>query len=129
MSTENGHVDRSAAPESTGAANADASELARELRQQADAARKTMIKTLNDSALTLRQVTRDAGAPQEVTGAVDDVAKGFERAATYLHDHTVDEIRQDAETTVKENSTVILIIVLIIGVFVGLMLRGGDKKK
>lgn len=105
----------------------DAGELAREVRQKADDARKSMVKTLNDSALNLRQQTREAGANEEVVKAVDDIAKGFERAAVYLNTHSVDDIRKDAEKTVKQNSTLILAIVLIVGVVIGLILRGGDR--
>ncbi|MDZ4769122.1 MAG: hypothetical protein SGJ24_08345 [Chloroflexota bacterium] len=109
--------------------SAEAVELARELRQTADEARKGMIRTLNESALNLRQGTRDAGGSPEIVGAVDQVAKGFERAASYLDERTVDEIRQDAEQTIKQNSTLIIIVVLIVGVILGVLLRGsGDKK-
>jgi hypothetical protein len=105
----------------------DASEMARELRQKADDARKVMVKTLNDGALNMREQLHEAGAAEEVVKAVDDIAKGFERAAGYLNNHSVEEIRQDATKTVKENSTVILVIVLIIGVIIGLMMRGSDR--
>lgn len=105
----------------------DAGELARELRQKADDARKGMVKTLNDSALTMREQLRESGAGDEVIKTVDEIAKGFEKAATYLNNHSVDEIRQDATKTVKENSTLILAIVLIVGVIIGLMMRGSDR--
>lgn len=107
--------------------SSDAGELARELRQKADDARKGMVKTLNDSALTMREQLREAGAGDEVVKAVDDIAKNFEKAASYLNNHSVDEIRQDATKTVKENSTLILAIVLIVGVIIGLMMRGSDR--
>ncbi len=109
--------------------SAEISELGRELRQTADEARKGMIRALNEGALNLRQGAREAGAPKEVVGAVDDVAKGFERAANYLNAHTVDEIRKDAEDTIRQNSTTLLVIMLIVGVVIGLLLRGGDRKK
>ncbi|GEM_PF-1229468 len=107
----------------------DVNEVAREIRQAAEQARLSMVKTLNDSALTLRKQTRAAGADAEVIKAVDEVAHGFEKAAVYLHGHNVDEIRKDAQKTVEENSTWIIIAVLIVGVILGLLLRGGNDKK
>ncbi|MBL8134385.1 MAG: hypothetical protein JNL42_21160 [Anaerolineae bacterium] len=108
-------------------AAAEASELARELHHKADDVRKGMVKSLNESALKLREQARQGDAGADAQKTADEVAKQMERAASYLSTHSVEDIRKDAEQTVRKNSTLILAIVLIVGVVIGLILRGSDR--
>ncbi|MBK8020559.1 MAG: hypothetical protein IPK19_03785 [Chloroflexi bacterium] len=116
-----------AAVEAEDVATVVAADVARELRQKADDVRKGMVRTLNDSALKLREQAREDPADVDAQKKADEIAKQIERAASYLSTHSVDDIRKDAEETVKKNSTLILAVVLIVGVIIGLLMRNGDR--
>lgn len=116
-----------AAVEAEDVATVVAADVARELRQKADDVRKGMVRTLNDSALKLREQAREDPADIDAQKKADEIAKQIERAASYLSTHSVDDIRKDAEETVKKNSTLILAVVLIVGVIIGLLMRNGDR--
>jgi len=103
------------------------SELGRQVRKQADEAREEAVKGLNSIAETIRQQAREAGAHDDILRNADDVAAGLERAAQYLKANTVDDIREDAETRVRENPWMAIGLALIIGLALGLILRGGRR--
>ena len=110
-------------------ASKNASEVGRELHQQADIAKSEMVKALYEAAKALRRETREAGVPDEVQGRVDDVAKGFEKAAGYLKSNSYGEIGEDAVRTVKRYPTQTMAILFVVGVIIGLLLRGSNSSK
>src|SRR4051812_11467425 len=102
-------------------------ELGREVHHHAETAKTDMVKTLYDAAKTLRKQARDTGAPHEVVGRVDDVAVGFEKAASYLKRNSYGDISGDAVKTAKTYPVQTMAIILVIGVIIGLLLRGSDQ--
>lgn len=100
-------------------------ELGREVQHHAENAKSDMVKTLYEAAKTLRKQTHDAGATPDVQRRADDVATGFEKAAGYLKHNSYNEIGEDAVKTVKNYPVQTLAVVLVIGVIIGLLLRGG----
>jgi ElaB/YqjD/DUF883 family membrane-anchored ribosome-binding protein len=106
-----------------------ANEFAREVRHTADEAKSNMVKTLYEAAKSMRREAREAGAADEVLERVDDVAKGFEKAATYLKRHSYEEMGEGAVKTIRTYPVQTLAIVLVIGVFIGLLLRGDSSSR
>ena len=104
------------------------SELGRELNHHAENAKTDMVKALYDAAKALRRETREAGAAPEIQTRVDDVATSFEKAAGYLKRNSVSDIGGDAVKTARRNPTQTMAIIFIIGVVVGLLLRGGSSR-
>jgi ElaB/YqjD/DUF883 family membrane-anchored ribosome-binding protein len=103
------------------------SEFGREARHKADGAKKDMVKTLHSAAHTIRKEARDAQVSSDVRDHADNVAKGFERAARYLNKHSYEDIGEDVTEGVKANPWRTLAIIFVIGLIVGLILRGDDK--
>jgi ElaB/YqjD/DUF883 family membrane-anchored ribosome-binding protein len=102
-------------------------ELGREVHHHAENAKSDMVKTLYDAAKTLRKQARDTGAPHEVVGHVDNVAEGFEKAASYLKHNSYADIGEDAVHKAKNNPVQTMAIFLVIGVIIGLLLRGSSS--
>lgn len=102
------------------------SEIGRELNHQAESAKTEMVKALYEAAKTLRKETREAGVSDDVQDRVDDVAKGFEKAAGYLKTNSYSEIGEDAVHTVKRYPVQTMAIFLVIGVIIGMLLRGSS---
>ncbi len=98
-------------------------ELGREVQHHAEHAKSDMVKTLYDAAKTLRKQTHEAGASRDVQHRADDVATGFEKAASYLKHNSYNEIGEDAVRTVKSYPVQTMAVVLVIGVIIGLLLR------
>ncbi len=109
-------------------ANKSIHELGREAHQKAETAKSDMVKTLYDAAKNLRKQARDAGASHEAREQIDDVADGFEKAASYLKHNDYGEIGEDAVKTVQRYPLQMMAIILVIGVIIGLILRGGGDK-
>lgn len=103
------------------------SELGREIHHHAESTKTDMVKALYEAAKTLRRETREAGAESNVQHRVDDVATSFEKAAGYLKRNSVSDIGEDAVKTAKRNPTQTMAILFIIGVVIGLLLRGGNS--
>ncbi|MFN8451635.1 MAG: hypothetical protein U0521_24360 [Anaerolineae bacterium] len=99
-------------------------ELGRELHHHADNVKSDMVKTLYEAAKTLRKESREAGAGEEVQERLDDVATGFEKAAGYLKRNSYSDIGEDAVRTAKNNPMQTMALIFIIGVVIGLLLRG-----
>lgn len=99
-------------------------ELGREVHHHAENAKSDMVKSLYDAAKTLRKQAREMDAPHEAQHRVDDVATGFEKAAGYLKHNSYSDMGEDAVKTVKSYPMQTLAIVLVIGVIIGLLLRG-----
>lgn len=107
--------------------NKNVAELGRELNHQAQNAKSEMVKSLYDAAKLLRKQTREAGASQDVQERVDDMAEGFEKAATYLKRNSYSDMGEDAVRTVKTYPLQTMAVIFVIGVFIGLLLRGGHS--
>lgn len=102
-------------------------ELSRELRKRAEDARKEVVKQLNTVADTIRREARDAHASGEVKASADSVAKNLEKAAHYINSRSVDRLGEDAVRVVRKNSMTAIIIAFVIGLLIGLMMRGDSK--
>lgn len=105
-----------------------ASEVGRELHHHAENAKSEMVKALYEAAKTLRRESREAGAGDEVQARIDDLAKGFEKAAGYLKRNSYGEIGEDAAQHVRRNPAQSLAVVFVIGVIIGLLLRGSSPR-
>ncbi len=101
-------------------------ELGREAHQKAETAKSDMVKTLYDTAKNLRKQARDAGASHEARERIDDVADGFEKAASYLKHNDYGDIGEDAVKTVQRYPLQVMAVILVIGVIIGLILRGSN---
>lgn len=103
-------------------------ELGRSARKRADDAKKEAVKGLNSAAESLRREARELGANPEIRGSVDEVARGLERTAIYLRKHSYEQMGQDVSRAVKGTSFRTFLIVFVVGVVVGLMMRGDDTE-
>lgn len=103
-------------------------ELGREARHKADAAKKDVVHKLYETAENIRKEVREAKAGDDATQTADKFAHGLEKAAHYLNRHSFDDLGEDVERAVKRNPLPMLGIVLMVGVILGLLLRGNDKK-
>ena len=100
-------------------------DFSREAQHQAQTAKTEMVKNLYEAAKNMRKQARDAGLNDDVLDRVDDVAIGFEKAASYLKNNSYEDIGQDAVKTVKTYPLQIMTIVFIVGVIIGLLMRSG----
>lgn len=105
-------------------ASKSAAELARELHHHAENAKSDMVRALYDAAKALRRQSREAGANEEIQERLDNVATGFEKAAGYLKRNSYSDIGEDAVRTAKNNPMQTMALIFIIGVVIGLLLRG-----
>ncbi len=103
-------------------------ELGRELRGRAEDVRKEVVKQLNSAATNIRKEVRDRGADTETQKRIDDVAKGLEKAAHYLNNHSVEHMGEQATKVVRRNPMRTMLIAFAVGFLLGIVLRGGDKK-
>ena len=104
-------------------------EIGRLARKQADDAKKEAVKGLNSAAATLRREAREAHANREVQESVNQIAHGLEKTATYLNKHSYEDMGEDVSRTVKGNPLRSIAIVFVIGLIVGLLLRGGNDDR
>jgi len=105
----------------------DLGELGRELRHKANDIRKETVKQLNTAAETIRKEAREASDSPEAHKAADEVAKGLEKAAHYLNNRSVEQMGMEATRVVKRNPMRTLFITFVVGLLLGMMMRGGDK--
>jgi ElaB/YqjD/DUF883 family membrane-anchored ribosome-binding protein len=103
-------------------------ELGREARHKADSAKKDVVGKLYEAAESIRREVRDAKAGNDATESADKFAHGLEKAAHYLNRHSFDDMGEDVERAVKRNPMPMLLVVLLIGVVLGLILRGDGKQ-
>ncbi len=101
-------------------------ELRRELRKRAEDVRKETVKQLNKAAETIRKEAHEATIEDEFKQSADNIARGLEKAASYLNSRTVDQMGEDATRVVQKNPIRAVVIALIVGLLMGLMMRG-DK--
>lgn len=104
-------------------AEIDVNELRREAFAKADEIRSEAAKKLNVAAEAIRKEVRDKEADAEAVEKADEVATHLEKTATYLDDHTVEEMTDDATTVVVENPWRAVLMALVIGIILGLILR------
>lgn len=104
------------------------SEFGREARHRADSAKKDMVKTLHSAAHTIRKEARDAHVSRDVRDHADNVARGFEKAARYLNKHSYEDISDDITEGVKANPWRALAVIFVIGLIIGLILRGDNDR-
>jgi hypothetical protein len=104
-------------------------ELGRQARSRADDAKKEAVKGLNTAAATLRREAREAGASREIRDSVDGVARGLEKTATYLNKNSFEDMGEDVTRAVKRNPGRSLAIVFLVGLVIGLLLRGGNQNR
>jgi ElaB/YqjD/DUF883 family membrane-anchored ribosome-binding protein len=104
----------------------DLRELGRELRQRANDARTQVVKQLFSAAEGIRKEAHEA-KNDDVKRSADEVAKGLEKAAAYLNSHSLENMGEEAVRVVRRSPMRAVLVAFIIGLLLGMMLRG-DKK-
>jgi ElaB/YqjD/DUF883 family membrane-anchored ribosome-binding protein len=108
-----------------------ASEWSREARKRAEDIKSEAAKQILNAAEALRREIREAKADGDALKSVDDVAGHLEKAAVFLKNNTFESAAAAAAKEVKqsteENPWRNLLIALVIGIIIGLILRGGKK--
>jgi|FLYN01.1.fsa_nt_gi ElaB/YqjD/DUF883 family membrane-anchored ribosome-binding protein len=99
-------------------------ELRRELRKRAEDVRKETVKQLNKAAETIRKEARTATIDDEFKRGADDIARGLEKAASYLNSRNVDQMGEDATRVVQKNPIRAVVVALVVGLLLGMMMRG-----
>ncbi len=105
-----------------------ASEWSREARKRAEDIKSEAAKQILHAAEALRREIREAKVDGDALKGVDEVAGHLEKAAVFLKNNAFEgaaakEVKQSTEDNPWRN----LLIALVIGIIIGLLLRG-DKK-
>lgn len=126
MSTPNGTAERiqDAAQDVT----KELGEVGRELRHKANEIRKEAVSQLNKAAESMRREVRANTEDSAAHKTADEVAKGLEKAAHYLNNRSLEQMGEEATKVVRRNPMRVMLIALGVGIILGLLLRGGDKK-
>lgn len=103
-------------------------DLGREMRQKANDIRGEVVNQLNTAADSIRSQARESSESQEAHKAADEIAKGLEKAAHYLKDHSVEQMGVQATRVVRQTSARILFIAFVVGLLLGLMMKNGSKR-
>jgi vacuolar-type H+-ATPase subunit I/STV1 len=103
-------------------------DLGRELRQKANDIRGEVVNQLNAAADSIRSQARETSDNREAHQAADEIAKGLEKAAHYLNNHSVEQMGVQATRVVRQNSVRILFVVFVVGLLLGLIMRNNGKK-
>ncbi len=101
-------------------------ELQRQLRGRANDVRKEVVKQLYTGADAIRKEARQSDAGDEAKRSADEIARGLEKAASYLNSRSVENMGEEAVRVVKRNPMRAVIIAFVIGLLMGIMMRG-DK--
>ncbi len=101
-------------------------ELQRQLRGRANEVRKEVVKQLYTGADAIRKEARQSEAGDEAKRSADEIARGLEKAASYLNSRSVENMGEEAVRVVKRNPMRAVIIAFVIGLLMGIMMRG-DK--
>jgi ElaB/YqjD/DUF883 family membrane-anchored ribosome-binding protein len=124
MTEMNGaHVNTETAAEMTD----DLREMGREFTSRAEDVRKEAVKLLHNAAEKIREEAHERPIGEDATHAADEVAKGLEKAAHYLNNHSVEEMGKDAKQVVQKYPVRTITVAVIIGIILGLILRGGKR--
>ena len=102
-------------------------ELGRELQKRADGVRKEAAKQLNTAAETIRKEVRQVDAGEEAMQSADELAKGLEKAASYLNSKSVEQMGGDATRVVQRYPLRAVFVTFIVGLLLGMMMRGDNK--
>jgi hypothetical protein len=102
-------------------------EFGREVRQRAEDVKKEAVKQLNSRADAIRKEVRAAGLEPEVVAQMDQMAAGLEKAAGNLNNHSLEQMGEDIDRVIDQNTGRVIVIMLIIGFILGFLFRGGRK--
>ncbi len=105
----------------------DLKEVGREIRKRANDVKEEVVKQLFGAAETIRKEAKEAHLEGDGKTAAYDVAKGLEKAATYLNSRSVEKMGDDATRVVRRNPMRAVMVALIVGLLLGIMLKGSDK--
>lgn len=94
-------------------------EIGRQLRQQADHARSEVVTQLQNAAATIRKEASTTTLQEDERRAVEGIATGLERAASYLNSRNIDQMGDDATAALRKRPLRAVIIALIIGIILG----------
>lgn len=101
-------------------------EVQRQLRSRANDVRKEVVKQLYTGAETIRREAREANAGDDARHSADELARGLEKAASYLNSRSVEDMGEEVVRVVRRNPIRAVIIAFAVGALMGLMMRG-DK--
>jgi ElaB/YqjD/DUF883 family membrane-anchored ribosome-binding protein len=101
----------------------DVNEIRREALEKADEIRKEAAKKLNQAAEAIRKEVRENEVDKDGIEKADEIATHLEKTATYLASNTLEEMGEDATEVVTRNPWQAVLIALVIGFFIGMMLR------
>jgi Sec-independent protein translocase protein TatA len=105
----------------------DVKEFRREVRQRAEDVKREAVRQLNTRAEAIRKEAREAGLEPAAIAQMDEMAAGIEKAASYLNNRSLEQMGQDIDRTIDENTGRVLVITLLIGFVLGFLLRGGRR--
>lgn len=99
-------------------------ELQRELRGRANDVRKEVVKQLYAGAEAVRKEARQAAAGDDAKRSADEIARGLEKAASYLNSRSVEDMGEEAVRVVRANPIRAVIGAFVVGLLMGMMMRG-----
>lgn len=94
-------------------------EIGRQLRQQADHARSEVVAQLQNAAATIRKEASTTTLQEDEQRAVEGIATGLERAASYLNSRSLDQMGNDATAALRKRPLRAVVIALIVGIVLG----------
>lgn len=94
-------------------------EIGRQLRQQADHARSEVVAQLQNAAATIRKEASTTSLQEDEQRAVEGIATGLERAASYLNSRSLDQMGNDATAALRKRPLRAVVIALIVGIVLG----------
>ncbi|MBI5668705.1 MAG: hypothetical protein HZC41_11920 [Chloroflexi bacterium] len=101
-------------------------ELQRQLRGRANEVRKEVVKQLYTGADAIRREARQSDAGDDAKRSADEIARGLEKAASYLNSRSVEDMGEEAVRVVRANPVRAVIVAFVVGLLMGVMMRG-DK--
>jgi ElaB/YqjD/DUF883 family membrane-anchored ribosome-binding protein len=102
-------------------------DLGRGSGERAEDVRKEAAKLLYSAADSIRHEARRAKARKEVRHGADNVARNLERTAHYLKKHDIGDMSEDLTDEVKSNPWRTLAIVFVLGLIIGMIMRGNNE--
>ena len=108
------------------AASDEVNELGRQLNQRAEDVRQEVVNQLHSAAQFIRKEARGRKIDPAIKANADRLAKGLEKGANYLNSRDVEQLGQEVTRVVRRNPIRTLAVVFIIGLVIGLRLRGDD---
>jgi ElaB/YqjD/DUF883 family membrane-anchored ribosome-binding protein len=102
-------------------------ELQRQLRGRANDVRKEVVKQLNTGADAIRKEARQSAAGDEAKASADEIARGLEKAASYLNSRSVEDMGEEAVRVVRSNPVRAVMVAFVVGLLMGIMMRGDER--